>query len=80
MAFFIFSDPMGNAVLLHLLCGVLAVLSASLVNADDPYRYYTWTVTYGTVKLLDVPQQVGNSCCCCCSVILFVIILDLGFS
>lgn len=58
MAFFIFADPMGNAVLLHLLCGVLAVLSASLVNADDPYRYYTWTVTYGTVKLLDVPQQV----------------------
>ncbi|KAJ6678477.1 MULTI-COPPER OXIDASE [Salix viminalis] len=49
---------MGNAVLLHFLCGVLAVLSASLVNADDPYRYYTWTVTYGTVKLLDVPQQV----------------------
>jgi hypothetical protein len=35
MAFFIFADPMGNAVLLHLLCGVLAVLSASLVNADD---------------------------------------------
>ncbi|KAJ6733050.1 MULTI-COPPER OXIDASE [Salix koriyanagi] len=49
---------MGNAVLLHFLCGVLAVFSASLVNADDPYRYYTWTVTYGTVKLLDVPQQV----------------------
>ncbi|KAG5223200.1 multi-copper oxidase type family protein [Salix suchowensis] len=49
---------MGNAVLLHFLCGVLAVFSASLVNADDPYRYYTWTVTYGTIKLLDVPQQV----------------------
>ncbi|KAJ0096814.1 hypothetical protein Patl1_28773 [Pistacia atlantica] len=49
---------MASTVLLHLICGVLAVLSVSLVNADDPYKYYTWTVTYGTVAPLGVPQQV----------------------
>ncbi|KAM7264668.1 hypothetical protein ACFE04_002351 [Oxalis oulophora] len=37
---------------------ILAVLSVCLVNADDPYRYYTWTVTYGTASPLGFPQQV----------------------
>ncbi|XP_062002151.1 L-ascorbate oxidase homolog [Rosa rugosa] len=50
---------MGKAVLLQLLLGVLAVvLSASVVKAEDPYKYYTWTVTYGTLSPLGVPQQV----------------------
>ncbi|PRQ47833.1 putative L-ascorbate oxidase [Rosa chinensis] len=50
---------MGKAVLLQLLLGALAVvLSASLVKAEDPYKYYTWTVTYGTLSPLGVPQQV----------------------
>ncbi|KAI4383393.1 hypothetical protein MLD38_009235 [Melastoma candidum] len=34
------------------LCLVSAVL------ADDPYRFYTWTATYGTAYPLGVPQQV----------------------
>lgn len=55
-----FADSMEKAVLLHVICGVLAVLGVSLVEADDPYRYYTWTVTYGTLYPLGVPQQVGN--------------------
>ena len=55
-----FADSMEKAVLLHVICGVLAVLGVSLVKADDPYRFYTWTVTYGTRYLLGVPQQVGN--------------------
>ncbi|CAN1225295.1 L-ascorbate oxidase homolog [Linum grandiflorum] len=43
----------------NLLLGVvLAILSVSLVNADDPYRFYTWTVTYGTTSPLGVPQRV----------------------
>ncbi|KAK8978240.1 hypothetical protein V6N11_063030 [Hibiscus sabdariffa] len=46
---------MGNSVILHLVFGVLAV---SLVNAEDPYLYFTWTVTYGTRSILGVPQQV----------------------
>jgi FtsP/CotA-like multicopper oxidase with cupredoxin domain len=34
---------------------LMAVLS---VNGDDPYRYYTWTVTYGVSSPLGFPQQV----------------------
>lgn len=49
---------MGRTVLIHLICGVLVILGVSLVNAEDPYRYYTWTVTYGTVSPLGAPQQV----------------------
>lgn len=49
---------MEKAALLHLICGVLAVLGVYVVKADDPYRYYTWTVTYGTLSPLGVPQQV----------------------
>lgn len=51
---------MEKAVLLHLICGVLAVLGVYVVKADDPYRYYTWTVTYGTLSPLGVPQQVRH--------------------
>ncbi|TXG67735.1 hypothetical protein EZV62_009010 [Acer yangbiense] len=43
--------------MLQLICVVLAVLSFSLVNADDPYRFYTWTVSYGTLSPLGSPQQ-----------------------
>ncbi|KAL5754829.1 hypothetical protein ACOSP7_023049 [Xanthoceras sorbifolium] len=50
---------MARAVMLQLICSVLAfLLGVSLVNADDPYRYYTWTVTYGTLSPLGSPQQV----------------------
>ncbi|KAJ4714954.1 L-ascorbate oxidase-like [Melia azedarach] len=49
---------MARTALLPLICGVLAVLSFGLVKADAPYRYYTWTVTYGTLFPLDVSQQV----------------------
>ncbi|PKI47867.1 hypothetical protein CRG98_031741 [Punica granatum] len=44
--------------MVHLICGVLAVFGVSVVVADDPYRFYTWTVTYGTIAPLGVPQQV----------------------
>ncbi|KAL0543049.1 hypothetical protein IC582_018136 [Cucumis melo] len=44
--------------LLRLIFGALALLSVSLVNAENPYRFYTWTVTYGTISPLGVPQQV----------------------
>ncbi|KAK8687765.1 hypothetical protein V6N13_086562 [Hibiscus sabdariffa] len=48
---------MGKSVILHLVFGVLAVLGVSLVNAEDPYLFFTWTVTYGTRSILGVPQQ-----------------------
>ncbi|XP_042487304.1 L-ascorbate oxidase homolog [Macadamia integrifolia] len=32
--------------------------TAALVWAEDPYFYFTWNVTYGTISPLGVPQQV----------------------
>ncbi|KAL0774078.1 hypothetical protein Bca101_039229 [Brassica carinata] len=32
--------------------------SVCVINAEDPYRFFTWTVTYGTRSPLGVPQQV----------------------
>lgn len=50
---------MGRKVLLRSICvALLALLSVSLVKAEDPYRYFTWTVTYGTASPMGVPQQV----------------------
>ncbi|KAJ8770708.1 hypothetical protein K2173_021355 [Erythroxylum novogranatense] len=46
------------AIFLCLVCGVLAALTVNVANADDPYRFYTWTVTYGFISPLGVPQQV----------------------
>ncbi|KAJ4965537.1 hypothetical protein NE237_017386 [Protea cynaroides] len=50
-------DKMRQTLLLHLICGILVCFNLSLVKADDPYLYYTWTVTYGTIYPLGVPQQ-----------------------
>lgn len=32
-------------------------IAAAGVRTEDPYRYFTWTVTYGTIYPLGVPQQ-----------------------
>lgn len=32
--------------------------SVFVINAEDPYLFFTWTVTYGTRYPLGVPQQV----------------------
>lgn len=39
---------------------LLTIVSSILVvvNADDPYLFYTWKVTYGTLAPAGVPQQV----------------------
>lgn len=39
---------------------LLAVAAASLAGADDPYRYFTWTVTYGPISPLGTTQQVRS--------------------
>ncbi|XP_027154586.1 L-ascorbate oxidase homolog [Coffea eugenioides] len=50
---------MGRPVMLYLVCAILAFWSSgSLVTAEDAYRYYTWTVTYGTASPLGFSQQV----------------------
>lgn len=48
---------MGNLVLSQFIC-VIILLSVTIAKAEDPYRYFTWTVTYGTTSPLGVPQQV----------------------
>lgn len=48
--------------LLHLLLGVLALLSCLVtVRGESPYKFYTWTVTYGIISPLGVPQQVQQT-------------------
>ena len=42
----------------RLLTVFVCLVSVALVNAGDPYFYYTWNVTYGTVAPLGIPQQV----------------------
>ncbi|CAN6460043.1 unnamed protein product [Victoria cruziana] len=41
----------------HVVSGLLSCLLFCLGGADDPYRYLTWTVTYGTIYPLGVAQQ-----------------------
>ncbi|KAL6567157.1 hypothetical protein OROMI_015561 [Orobanche minor] len=36
---------------------MLLCLSAGLVSAEDPYLFFEWNVTYGTIFPLGVPQQ-----------------------
>ncbi|XP_072994730.1 L-ascorbate oxidase homolog [Typha latifolia] len=36
---------------------ILVLLSLSGVHGEDPYIYFTWNVTYGTIAPLGVPQQ-----------------------
>ncbi|CAD6227026.1 unnamed protein product [Miscanthus lutarioriparius] len=36
---------------------LLLLLLAALAGADDPYRYFTWTVTYGPITPLGTTQQ-----------------------
>ncbi|CAA7392753.1 unnamed protein product [Spirodela intermedia] len=36
---------------------LVAVLGLTAVQAEDPYLYFTWKVTYGTIAPLGVPQK-----------------------
>ncbi|RRT64855.1 hypothetical protein B296_00026447 [Ensete ventricosum] len=40
------------------LFALLSILCLSAVRAEDPYLFFTWSVTYGTASPLGVPQQV----------------------
>ena len=35
----------------------VSLLGLSAVRAEDPYLFFTWNVTYGTISPLGVPQQ-----------------------
>lgn len=57
-----------SVILTILLVVCVSILQS--VYADNPYRYYTWKITYGNIYPLGIKQQVYNS-----SVFMF-----LGFS
>lgn len=46
--------PLKLAVAAFLVVGLIAN-----TLAEDPYRFFEWNVTYGTIYPLGVPQQVG---------------------
>ncbi|CAI9110106.1 OLC1v1010072C1 [Oldenlandia corymbosa var. corymbosa] len=49
---------MRGANLIHIFFGVLALWSsASCVKAEDPYRFFTWEITYGNIAPLGVTQK-----------------------
>ncbi|WOL04601.1 L-ascorbate oxidase [Canna indica] len=37
---------------------LLSLLGLATVGAEDPYLFFTWNVTYGTISPFGVPQQV----------------------
>ncbi|CAL2263447.1 unnamed protein product [Prunus armeniaca] len=47
---------MSRMMLMLLLC--LSVGTISVVHCGNPYHFFTWNVTYGTLSPLGVPQQV----------------------
>ncbi|CAL8998327.1 unnamed protein product [Prunus brigantina] len=47
---------MSGMMLMLLLC--LSVGTISVVHCGNPYLFFTWNVTYGTLSPLGVPQQV----------------------
>ncbi|KAG4993815.1 hypothetical protein AAZX31_11G095600 [Glycine max] len=43
--------------LLSLFCSILLLLELAFVAAEDPYRFFDWTITYGDIYPLGVKQQ-----------------------
>ena len=48
--------PLKSAAVLF--TATCAVLFAAIAKAEDPYLFFNWNVTYGTIYPLGVPQQV----------------------
>ncbi|KAK4477490.1 hypothetical protein RD792_016716 [Penstemon davidsonii] len=49
---------MGRAILVYLVAFVAIWSNVSKVRAEDAYKYYTWTLTYGTASPLGPSQQI----------------------
>ncbi|GAB2246183.1 hypothetical protein Droror1_Dr00001676 [Drosera rotundifolia] len=47
---------MGNKTMI--VSSLLISMLVMVAQAEDPYLFFTWNVTYGTLSPLDVPQQV----------------------
>jgi len=37
---------------------MMTISIISFVQADDPYRFFDWRVTYGNISPLGIPQRV----------------------
>ncbi|CAK9312338.1 unnamed protein product [Citrullus colocynthis] len=48
---------MARLTITSLLLCLLSVAAMSIVRGEDPYFFFTWNVTYGTISPLGVPQQ-----------------------
>lgn len=48
---------MGEVVTFVLLLCISAAALTPPVRGEDPYLFFTWNVTYGTIAPLGVPQQ-----------------------
>ncbi|XVE91328.1 hypothetical protein REPUB_Repub01dG0000600 [Reevesia pubescens] len=48
---------MGDCSGVRVCCFMVVVLLVSCTNGEDPYRFYTWNVTYGDIYPLGVKQQ-----------------------
>ncbi|KAE8735480.1 L-ascorbate oxidase-like protein [Hibiscus syriacus] len=46
---------MGGVMFMFLIC--LSAVSTTVVRGKDPYLFFTWNVSYGTISPLGVPQQ-----------------------
>ncbi|GKV54032.1 hypothetical protein SLEP1_g60542, partial [Rubroshorea leprosula] len=44
---------MGGVIFMLLVC----LSGAAVVHGEDPYLFFTWNVTYGTISPFGVPQQ-----------------------
>lgn len=42
-------------------CVIVSVILFAIAGAEDPYRFFTWNVTYGDIYPLGVRQQVRSS-------------------
>lgn len=40
-----------------LLVSIICTVLTKVIKAEDPYFFYTWKVTYGTISPLGVPQK-----------------------
>ncbi|KAF5735674.1 multi-copper oxidase type 1 family protein [Tripterygium wilfordii] len=47
-----------DGVILMFLLICLSAGTMSMVRGEDPYIFFTWNITYGTISPLGVPQQV----------------------
>ncbi|KAG6416487.1 hypothetical protein SASPL_123917 [Salvia splendens] len=51
----------GYAAASSLIAALALLLALHAANADNPYRYYTWKITYGDIYPLGVKQQAHLS-------------------